>query len=99
MIAFYPAILSPDPSNQIKQFFGMETKYLDSVIVTDPNVFMTNHHPVFHTLLLGGCIKLGLLFSNFNLGLFFYTLLQTLVLISTLSYTIYYMKKFRFLKR
>lgn len=93
MIAFYPAILSPDPSNQIKQFFGLETKYLDSVIVTDPNVYFTNHHPIFHTLLLGGCIKLGLLFSNFNLGLFFYTLLQTITLISVLSYTILYMKK------
>lgn len=93
MIAFYPAILSPDPSNQIKQFFGLETKYLDSVIVTDPNVYFTNHHPIFHTLLLGGCIKLGLLFSNFNLGLFFYTLLQTITLISVLSYTICYMKK------
>lgn len=93
MIAFYPAILSPDPSNQIKQFFNIETKYLDSVIVEDSSVFLTNHHPVFHTLLLGGCIKLGLLFSNFNLGLFFYTLLQTVTLISILSYTIYYLKK------
>lgn len=93
MVAFYPAILSPDPSNQIKQFFGLETKYLDSVIVTAPSVYFTNHHPIFHTLLLGGCIKLGLLFSNFNLGLFFYTLLQTITLISVLSYTICYMKK------
>lgn len=93
MIAFYPAILSPDPSNQIKQFFGLDTKYLDSVIVLDPSVSFTNHHPIFHTLLLGWCIKLGLLFSNFNLGLFFYTLLQSVTLIAVLSYTIYYMKK------
>lgn len=93
MIAFYPAILSPDPSNQIKQFFNIETKYLDSVIVTNPNVYLTNHHPVFHTMLLGGCTKIGLLFENFNFGLFIYTFLQTLAVIFTLSYTIYFMKK------
>lgn len=93
MIAFYPAILSPDPSNQIKQFFNIETKYLDSVIVINPNVYLTNHHPVFHTMLLGGCAKIGLLFKNFNFGLFIYTFLQTLTVILTLSYTIYFMKK------
>ena len=93
MIAFYPAILSPDPSNQIKQFFHMPTKYLDSVIVIDPNVTFTNHHPIFQTLLMGFFIKLGLLFNNFNLGLFFYTFTQTLFLIFTLSFTIFYMKK------
>jgi hypothetical protein len=93
MIAFYPAILSPDPSNQIKQFFNIETKYLDSVIVTNPNVYLTNHHPVFHTMLLGGCTKIGLLLGSFNLGLFIYTLLQTLTVIFTLSYTIFFMKK------
>lgn len=93
MIAFYPAILSPDPANQIKQFFGMETKYLDSVIRLDESVFLTNHHPVFQTYFIGGCIQLGLLFDNFNLGLFFYTFLQTCALIATLAYTISYMKK------
>ncbi len=93
MIAFYPAILSPDPSNQIKQFFNIETKYLDSVIVTNPNVYLTNHHPVFHTMLLGGCTKVGLLFGSFNFGLFIYTCLQTLTIIFTLSYTISFMRK------
>lgn len=93
IIAFYPAVLSPDPSNQIKQFFNIETKYLDSVIVTNPNVYLTNHHPVFHTMLLGGCTKIGLLLGSFNLGLFIYTLLQTLTVIFTLSYTVFFMKK------
>ncbi len=93
MIAFYPAILSPDPSNQIKQFFHMHTKYLDSVILLDSNVTFTNHHPIFQTLLMGWFIKLGLLFNNFNLGLFFYTFTQSLFLIFTLSLTISYMKK------
>ncbi len=93
MIAFYPAILSPDPSNQIKQFFHIKTKYIESVVLLDENVWITNHHPVFHTLLLGGCIKLGVSILNFNFGLFLYTLIQTITLVGTLSYTIYYMRK------
>jgi len=93
IIAFYPAILSPDPSNQIKQFFGIKTHYNDSVIMIDENVLITNHHPVLHTLLLGGCVKIGRIISSDNLGLFIYSLIQISILISTLAFTIKYMKK------
>ena len=71
VIAFYPIILSPDPSYQIKQFFGIRTKYADYAVLLDENVVLTNHHPVMHTLLLGGCFKLGTMIGNDNLGLFF----------------------------
>lgn len=91
IIAFYPIILSPDPSYQIKQFFGIRTKYSDYAIMLDESVTITNHHPVLHTLLLGGCLKIGTMLSNDNLGLFIYALIQIFVLASTLSYTIKYM--------
>ena len=95
IIAYYPAILSPDPSFQIKQFFGIPNKYSDYSILLDPSVLITAHHPVIHTLLLGGCVKLGLLFNSTNIGLFIYSLIQTTVLVSTLGFTIYYMKKIK----
>ncbi|MDD3241955.1 MAG: DUF6020 family protein, partial [Bacilli bacterium] len=91
IISFYPAILSPDPSFQIKQFFGIVTKYADYSILLDPNVLITNHHPVVHTLLLGGMCKLGLMFGSINIGLFMYSIIQILVLSITLSYTIKFM--------
>lgn len=91
IIAFYPVILSPDPSYQIKQFFGIRTKYSDYAIMLDESVTITNHHPVMHTLLLGSCLKIGTLIGNDNLGLFIYSLIQILVLSGTLSYTIKYM--------
>lgn len=93
IIAFYPIILSPDPSFQIKQFFNVHTKYADWVNLLDKNVFMTNHHPVLHTLLLGGCLKLGGFLINDNFGLFIYSFIQIIILASTLSYTIKYLKK------
>ena len=93
IIAFYPVILSPDPSFQIRQFYNVDTKYAEGVIKLDENVNLTNHHPVVHTLLLGGCINLGRLFGSDNFGLFIYSIIQIGILSSTLAYTIKYFKK------
>ena len=95
IISFYPIILSPDPSFQIKQFFGIRTKYADYAILLDENVVMTNHHPVLHTLLLGGCLKLGRILGSDNFGLFCYSIIQILVLSSVLALTIKYMKRLK----
>lgn len=93
VIAFYPIILSPDPSFQIKQFFNARTKYADYAILLDNNVFLTNHHPVFHTMILGYSLKLGRFLLNDNFGLFIYSLTQLLVLAFTLSLTIKYLNE------
>lgn len=93
IISFFPAILSPDPSFQIKQFFGIENKYSTYSIMLDESVLITNHHPVIHTLLLGVCVKIGTLFNSTNLGLFIYSLIQISILVSTLAFTLYYLKK------
>ena len=92
IIAYYPAILSPDPSYQIKQFFHIPNKYSEYAIMLDPKVTITNHHPVIHTLLLGSCVKLGTLINNVNLGLFCYSIIQILILSSVLAYTIKFLK-------
>ena len=94
IIAFYPAILSPDPSFQLLQYFNIDNKYSGYVNLIDKNVIITNHHPVLHTLLLGFLTNIGIkLFSSFNIGLFIYTIFQTIILSSTLSYTIKFMKE------
>ena len=94
IIAFYPAIMSPDPSFQILQFFGIDNKYSTYVNLIDKSVIITNHHPVIHTLLIGSCVKLGVsIFNSTNAGLFIYSIIQTLILASTLSYTIKFLKE------
>lgn len=92
IIAFYPIVLSPDPSFQIKMYFNEHTKYIDWVIQRDPNVFMTAHHPVLQTYLIGFCIEIGRFLINDNFGLFLYTLIQSLIYSSVFAYTIKYMK-------
>ncbi len=95
VIAFYPIILSPDPSFQIKQYFNEHTKYIDWVVQLNPNVNMTTHHPVIHTILLGGCIEVGRFLINDNFGLFLYSLIQTISLASVLAYTISFCKRYQ----
>jgi len=46
IIGFYPGILSPDPSNQIKQFFGIKTHYNESVVMLSNEVLITNHRDI-----------------------------------------------------
>lgn len=95
IISFYPAILSPDPSYQIMQFFHIDNKYSTYSILLDPSVIITNHHPVIHTLLLGNMVKIGTLLGSVNIGLFLYSIIQILILSSTLSYTIVFLKNIK----
>ena len=92
-VAFYPIVLSPDPSYQIKQFLGEKTKYLDYSVLINENVTITNHHPVVHTVLLGSCLKLGRYLVNDNFGLFIYSFIQGICLALTLTRTILFLKK------
>lgn len=94
IIAFYPLILSRDPSFQILQYFHIDNKYSYYSILLDKNVIITNHHPVIHTLLLGFCTKIGInLFNSANIGLFIYNIIQITIFVLTLSYTIKFMKE------
>jgi len=93
IFAFYPAILSPDPSFQIKQYFGIPNKYMEYSVMLDEKVTITNHHPVLHTLLLGTSLKIGHSLGNDNFGLFIYSLIQISILSTTLAYTIKYLTK------
>lgn len=92
IIAFYPIVLSPDPSYQIMQYYNVKTKYADWVILRNESVFMTNHHPIMQTYLIGWCIDFGRFILNDNFGLFIYTIIQTLIYSSVLAYSIKFLK-------
>lgn len=65
-LAYYPGILSYD-------FFVQIFQYMHS--------WITTHHPVVHTLLIGNFWKLGIVgLGNANLGIAIYCILQMLVL-------------------
>lgn len=94
LIVHYPGMFMYDTGMQILQSFNIEdstSKYLNLI---SEDVKLNNHHPVIHTLLLGGCVKIGMyLFQSENVGYFIYTLVQMLISAGTIAYCIKYMTR------
>lgn len=93
IIAYYPVIINYDAANQVKEVMGIHTRYMDSVVLINPSVTLTNFNPIIHTFLIGGLFKVGYLLGNVNFGMFLYSIIQLLIVISVFSYSIYYLNK------
>lgn len=99
IIAFYPVIINYDAANQIKEVMGIHTRYMDSVILLNPNITITNFNPIIHTFLIGGLFKIGHILGNVNFGMFLYSIIQLLIVVSTFAYSIYYLNKIKVNKK
>ncbi len=88
----YPAILMGDSTPQIVQAFEelrMPMNYMTEETLLSNAVFINQHHPVMHTLLIHFCLLLGsAFFGSFNSGIFIYACLQLFVFISSVAYGI-----------
>ena len=76
---YYPGITTADSANQIYQSLGLSN--------------LVNHHPLFHTLLIGIGMNIGKLIGDYNFGIAVYSLCQMLVSSAIFSFAIYYMAK------
>lgn len=99
IIAYYPVIINYDAANQIKEVMGIHTRYMDSIVLLNPNVYITNFNPIIHTLLIGGLFKVGYLIGNVNFGMFLYSIVQLIIVISVFAYSIYYLNKIKVNKK
>lgn len=66
IILFYPGSVTYDSMAQLQMFFGERT--------------MSNHWPIFSTLVIGFCLKIGRFILSDNLGIFIYVLFQAIFL-------------------
>ena len=80
VIAFFPGIITWDGRYQLTEFYGIYP--------------LTNHHPIISTLFEGSIIEIGRLFGNFNLGLFLFIFLQSLIQSFLLAYTVKLISEF-----
>ncbi len=72
IIASYPGIFLGDTVSILSQGWGYED--------------FNSHHPVFYQMILNICVKVGIqIFHSWNIGLFIYSILQMLFIISVLS--------------
>lgn len=78
-LTYAPGILTPDSIAQINMGLGFRE--------------ITNHHPVFHTLLISIIMNIGELFGGYNQGVMIYSIIQMLIMSAIFSYSIYYMGK------
>ncbi len=84
-VAYIPLFLAWWPGN-----FIYDAKYQLSEVIN--NVYKT-HHPLLHTWLMGTAYKLGVEWGSASKGFQLYTLLQMLVLSSSFSYCLLYLRK------
>ena len=93
LVFTYPGILTVDVSNQMNSFFGTNTLPND-IQLLDPSVTINQHHPVLHTLLVGGLMSFGKsVFGSYEIGYFTYTLFQWCMFVTTISFMLRYMKQ------
>lgn len=91
VVIFYPAIFQGDTYSQIVQGYKeLETSgiyYMTNERLLSQSVFINQHHPVMHTLLIHAFLRIGeIIFHSLNIGIFLYSLFQWLICIAVISY-------------
>lgn len=85
IIISYPAIFGWDMDVQIKQAYSEMHCYSPGYtkeLALKEGVYLNNHHPIAHTLLIHMCLEIGMkLFSSYNIGIFICALLQLLAIL------------------
>ena len=81
LLLYAPGLNIYDTHDQILQFFGFPSYIGDGSALSD-------HHPVFLTLIYGGFMKLGLLLGDANIGQLLYSLLSMAALAACWAYAL-----------
>lgn len=76
----FPGIVSPDSCIEIMTGLG----YINPI---------SNHHPVFHALIISIAMNIGKTLGNYTTGIAIYSIVQMIFTACVFSYTIYYMAK------
>ena len=93
IIAYYPGLFTGDTEDIIYMAYNYHTGLADVVNLLSPEVFITDHHSVFFTLILGAFVKAArALNGNENTGIFAYSLVQMVAMSWVLAYGLYKLK-------
>lgn len=98
MIIFYPGSANPDVQDQLGQFFHNSQmcwtrKYVN--LVNPQHSYWNNHHPVFHTWILGMFAQFGKKIGHTSIGIFALVLIQLILMAGIFAYIILYLKKLK----
>lgn len=96
MIMFFPGRITNDTSDELLQYYHRETWSLRYINLIDKDVYINGHHSPFHTQVIG-CIN-HLVYKvthNADLALFANAMIQSLLMIAILAYSINLCKKLK----
>lgn len=96
LVFFFPGVCNWDTVGQISDYFGGDSPipigWMEGQDEITP--FLSDHHPVFDTVVFSLFIKFGIaIFNSANIGFFAYVLVQTIVFSITFAFVIYVLKR------
>lgn len=87
MLAYTPVLILSYPGNLCWDVVGQ----IEQVIFSGG---FSSHHPLFHTLIAGGITELGkIIFGSYEVGLFIYVWLQSMMLAAAMAATVAVLSK------
>lgn len=101
MVIMAPGCMNPDARDQFGQMLNNPDMCwsVGTVAREEGDSLLTNHHPVFHTVLLGCFLKLGEWMGSYFAGITIYSVLQCLVLAGTLVFSVLKLREYGMSKR
>ncbi|HAT54344.1 MAG TPA: hypothetical protein DCW31_03730, partial [Lactobacillus sp.] len=86
---FYPINTDNDFASQISSFFGGKSAfYLGTVKYLQNTSVITDHHPVFTTMVYGMFAKLGLAMGSINFGIYLYGVVTVIGYAAICAYSV-----------
>lgn len=88
MVIMSPGSMAIDTKDQFGQIMGDPDMCwsVGTVVREEGDILLTNHHPVFHTVILGAFLKLGEAMGSYFAGIMIYSVLQCAAFSASLSY-------------
>lgn len=93
MIIFSPGLMNCDVNDQFAQVMG-NREVCWTTTAAEGETILNNHHPIFHTLLLGVFLKLGEAIGSYFIGIELFSILQCLAFTAALSFSLIKMKQY-----
>jgi hypothetical protein len=91
MIATYPAMFWGDSPAQIMQGYNLKDETASYLRLLNEGVYLNQHHPVPHTLLIHMFVALGKnVFGSYNFGIFLYAFFQFSFITMVIAYIAHY---------
>lgn len=89
IIVSYSGCLHWDVFDELAQYFHIENYLSNSVKLIDQSQYITKHHSVLYTYLLGNFAKI----ININIGLYIFNILEIIFIIFCISKTLLFVNK------